>query len=249
MSNAQLLIPLRVPELGPSLGKLVTGTGREIAGFPLESHRHHLATRIIEMGGEARRLAANNQRTAALASLGRDAWLAAWEETVGPVAEGLVHHLTVHLEAEAAAVGMPSRLRRRVGIDDVESRAIAARLGSAGANLIPQLDDIERHAKPLVAAPSAERGALETWQQAQLAAARRLEEAWMALEEAIDQELTTWRAVADGVARWRRSLWPVYLVGGVAVAAATWGGLVWGGVVPVAPWMRDLWDAVRSLVS
>jgi hypothetical protein len=249
MTNAQLLVPLRVPELGPSLGKLVTGTGREIAGFPLEPHRYRLATRIIEMGGEARRLAANNQRTAALASLGRDAWLAAWEEAVSPVADELVQHLTAHLEAEATAVGMPHRLRRQVGIDDVEGRAIAARLGSAGANLIPQLDDIERHAAPLVAAPSAQRGVLEPWQQALLAAARRLEEAWMALEDAIDQELTTWRAIADGVARWRRSLWPVYLVGGVAVAAATWGGLIWGGVLPIAPWMRDLWDAVRSLVS
>ena len=88
MTSSKLLIPLRIPELGPSLGKLITGTGSDVRGFSLETHRYQLVTKIIEMGGEARRLAANDERAAALACVGRDAWLAVWEEIVGPIAAG-----------------------------------------------------------------------------------------------------------------------------------------------------------------
>ena len=182
MNSVKLLIPLRIPELGPSLGKLITGTGQDVSGFSLETHRHRLVTKIIEMGGEARRLAANDERVAALASLGRDAWLGAWEETVGPIADSLVEQLSAHLEAEADAVRMPARLRRRMNIDEAERRAIGARLGSAGAELIPGLDEIERHGTSLIEATATQREALDAWQRAQLTAARRLEEAWMLLE-------------------------------------------------------------------
>ena len=47
MSNANLLLPLRVPELGPSLGKLVSGTERPTHWIPLDTVRYRLATRII----------------------------------------------------------------------------------------------------------------------------------------------------------------------------------------------------------
>ena len=246
MSNPKLVIPLRIPELGPSLGKLITGTGRNIEGFSLDSQRSRLATKIIEMGGEARRLAANGERSPALASLGRDAWLAAWEEAVGPIAEELVDRLTAHLEDEAAAVGMPPRLRSGVAIDEVERRAIGARLGSAGAELIPALDEIERQGATSLDGAVSDRGNLAAWQQAQLTAARRLEEAWMALEEAAGHEIGVWRKVADEISRWRKPRWPVYLVGILGSAAGAWGGLVWGGVIPPPTWATVLWDAVGS---
>jgi hypothetical protein len=247
MTSQNLLIPLRIPELGPSLGKLVTGTGRTIEGFSLESHRHHLTSKIIEMAGEARRLAASEERSAALAALGRDAWLAAWEDTVGPIADALVDRLTTHLEAEAAAVRKPRRLRAKVAIDEVERRAIGARLGSAGAQLIPELDAIERQGTALLQAAAAGHDSLVAWQQAQLTAARHLEEAWMALEGSVKQELAGWRAVADEIARWRKPLWPVFVVGGSVAAVATWAGLLWGGVIPVPEWLGRVWDMLRSL--
>ncbi len=246
MSNPKLVIPLRIPELGPSLGKLITGTGRNIEGFSLDSQRYRLATKIIEMGGEARRLAANGECSPALASLGRDAWLAAWEEAVGPIAEELVDRLTAHLEAEAAAVRMPRRLQSRVAIDEVERRAIGARLGSAGAELIPALDEIERQGAMLLDGAVSDRGNLAAWHQVQLTAARRLEEAWMALEEAADHEIGVWRKVADEISRWRKPLWPVYLVVILGSAVAAWGGLVWGGVIPPPTWATVLWHAVGS---
>ena len=246
MSNPKLVIPLRIPELGPSLGKLITGTDRNIEGFSLASQRYRLATKIIEMGGEARRLAANGERSPALVSLGRDAWLAAWEEAVGPLAGELVDRLMAHLEAEAAVVRMPRRLRSRVAIDEVERRAIGARLGSAGAELIPVLDEIEHQGAALLDGAASDRGNLAAWQQAQLTAARRLEEAWMALEEAADHEIGVWRKVADEISRWRKPLWPVYLVCILGSAGAAWGGLVWGGVIPPPTWATVLWHATGS---
>ena len=247
MNSAKLLIPLRIPELGPSLGKLITGTGRDVSGFSLEAHRYHLATKIIEMGGEARRLAANDERSAALASLGRDSWLAAWEGTVGPIADSLVERLSAHLEAETAAVRMPARLRHKMNIDEVERRAIGARLGSAGAELIPALDEIERHSTGLIEATAPERRALDVWQRAQLTAARRLEEAWMLLEDGVAKELDAWKAVADDISRWRKSLWPVYLFGAVGASVAVWAGLIWGGVLNMPAWLIAMWQALRSL--
>ncbi len=246
MSNPKLGIPLRIPELGPSLGKLITGTGRNMKGLSLDSQRYRLATKIIEMGGEARRLAANSARSPALTSLGRDAWLAAWEEAVGPIAEELVDRLTAHLEAEAAVVRMPRRLRSRVAIDEVERRAMGARLGSAGAELIPALDEIERRGAMLLDGAVPDRGNLGAWQQAQLTAARRMEEAWMALEDAADHEIGVWRKAADEISRWRKPLWPVYLVGVLGSAVAAWGGLVWGGVIPLPTWATVVWRAVVS---
>ncbi len=246
MNSAKLLIPLRIPELGPSLGKLITGTGRDVSGFSLETNRYRLVTKIIEMGGEARRLATNDERVAALTSLGRDAWLGAWEETVGPIADGLVERLSAHLEAEAAAVRMPARLHRRMNIDEVERRAIGARLGSAGAELIPALDEIERHSTALIEATATERPALDAWQRAQLTAARRLEEAWMLLEDGVATELGAWKAVGDEISRWRKSLWPVYLVGTVGASVAVWAGLMWGGVINTPAWLFGLWQVLRS---
>ncbi len=246
MNSAKLLIPLRIPELGPSLGKLITGTGRDVSGFSLETNRYRLVTKIIEMGGEYRRMYKNDERVAALKSLGRDAWLGAWDETVGPIADGLVERLSAHLEAEAAAVRMPARLHRRMNIDEVECRAIGARLGSAGAELIPALDEIERHSTALIEATATERPALDAWQRAQLTAARRLEEAWMLLEDGVATELGAWKAVGDEISRWRKSLWPVYLVGTVGASVAVWAGLMWGGVINTPAWLIGLWQVLRS---
>ncbi|MCH8937066.1 MAG: hypothetical protein IIB90_15220 [Gemmatimonadetes bacterium] len=46
---------LRIPELGPSLGKLVTGTGRGTVGegISLDANRCQLATKVMEVDGEA----------------------------------------------------------------------------------------------------------------------------------------------------------------------------------------------------
>ena len=247
MNTQQAPLPLRVPELGPSLGKLVTGTGRVFREFSLDANRCDLATRVMEMAGEARRLAANDERSAALGTLGRNGWMTAWEETVGAATAKLVNYLTIHLDAEAVAVGMPKRDRQRVLIDETESRALGVRLGSAGADLIPFLDQIEAEGVTLQEATRSERDALESWQRAQTAAARSLEAAWLELEDRVDQEFATWRAVADEIARWRKPLWPVVVTGIIGLLGAVWGGALLGGFVAPPDWLRGLWRSIRAL--
>lgn len=242
MTGSKLLLPLRVPELGPSLGKLIVGTGRTPGGVALDEIRYRLVTRVIEAAGEARRLSANEERGPAVAALGRDAWLAAWEEAVSTLATALVTRFDAHLEAEAKAVRMPRWLRRRVALDDGERRSIAARLGSSGAILIPALDAVERCGEAALAATALERDAVTAWQESLKTAARRLEAAWLALEDAVEAETVRWAEVADRVARWRKPLWPVWVLGALGALLAVWLGLTFGGYLPAPEWLVRLWD-------
>lgn len=246
MNQSSLLVPIRIPELGPSLGKLVTGTAAEPGGAAMEPLRIQLVTKLIERAGEARRLNAHDERAAALAALGREAWLAAWDETVSAVADRLVQLVNGQLEAEALAVGMPPRLRRRVALDESERRAVSARLGSAGANLIPALDRVDRAGRAALTATALDRDAVEEWKHAQLAAGRTLEAAWLALLADLDGEVRHWRAVGDAVSRWRKPWWPVAVFGVTSTALAVWIGLVWGGLVPVPRWARPALDFVAA---
>jgi hypothetical protein len=244
MSNPKLLLPLRVPELGPSLGKLVSGTERRVGWIPLDSFRYQLSTRIIDSAGEARQLAARDERASALEAVGRAAWQEAWDETVANIAVAFLDRIAKHLDAEAAAAGMSSRRRAKLAVADSERRALTARLGSAGASLIPALDALDRNAARAMKATGLEREALEAWQESLMLAARRLEAAWLSLEHAVEREGERWTAVADRVAGWRKPLWPVYAVGSVALGVALWLGLILGGYLDPPVWMARLWQAV-----
>lgn len=244
MNNPKLLLPLRIPELGPSLGKLVTGTPRPLSWVPLDSARYRLATRIISSTGEARRLAANEERAAALAAIGRAAWQEAWEEAVSSVADLVLSRIAEQLEAEAVAVGMSRRKRGELGIGAADRRALAARLGSAGSDLVAVLDELEERATDVLDATALNRGAVEAWQESLKIAARRLEAAWLALEQGVEREEYRWTGVADRVAAWRRPLWPVGLVGSLVLLPTIWLGLILGGYVDVPSWLQSAWSAV-----
>jgi hypothetical protein len=240
--NSTKLLPLRVPELGPSLGKLVSGTERRSSRIPLDAVRYQLATRIIEDAGEARRLAAKGERASALAALGRESWQEAWNEAVGSVADTLATRLAEHLLAEAKAVRMRSRLQAKLGLDEGLKRALAARLGAAGAGLVPALDAVDRQAARALNATALERDAVVGWQEALQLAARRMESAWLDLELAVDEEVAHWLTVADDVARWRKPLWPVAVAGTMAVTITVWLGLVFGGYVDPPEWLEQVWN-------
>ncbi|MFQ6047713.1 MAG: hypothetical protein ACE5PT_15370 [Gemmatimonadales bacterium] len=244
MTPTRLLVPLRIPELGPSLGKVVSGVGRTVGGIPLDGVRHRLATRILASAGEARRLAAREERSAALAAIGRTVWVEAWEEAVAQVSGLVVRRVSQTLQAEARAVRMPPRKLRVVAPDAGEERALAARLGSAGASLIPALDQLEDLASRVLDATPHEREAVQAWQEALRTAARRLEAAWLAMEEAVRVELGRWGGIALEIAAWRKPLWPVGVVGGVLMVAAVWLGLVLGGYVAPPDWLVGLWESV-----
>jgi hypothetical protein len=246
MTSTKQLLPLRVPELGPSLGKLVSGAERKGSWIPLDSVRYRLATRIIENAGEARRLAANGERSSALASLGRESWQEAWNEAVTSVAAALATRIAEHLQAEAKAVRMSAKRLARLGLDQGLERMLAARLGAAGAGLMPVLDTVESQAAAALGATALEREAVVGWQEALRLAARRLESAWLDLELAVGREATRWLTVADEIARWRKPLWPVFVVGAAVMAAALWLGLVFGGYVDPPQWLEQLWSLVFS---
>ncbi len=244
MTNQKLLIPLRVPELGPFMGKVVVGSGTRPTGLRLAEIRQQLATRIFQAAGEARRLAAREERQAALSAIGRTAWMEAWDEAVRDVAGHLTEQVARSLEAEARAVRMPRRKRRRLLPDVQERRAIAARLGSAGATLVPALDTIELRATEAVVATALEQGSVEAWQDALRTAARRLESAWLDLERALEKEIQQWERVAEEVSRWRRPWWPVIVFSTVGLAVAVWLGLVFGGQLQPPEWLARLWETV-----
>jgi hypothetical protein len=211
----------------------------------LEPFRSQLATKIIELAGEARRLAANDERSAALATLGREGWLGVWNETVAAVADELVDRIETHLDAEARAVGMPERRRLRLMLEPAERRALAARLGSAGAGFIPVLDDLESKSAALLEATTLDREALDRWQADLALAARSLEAAWLAMEVGVGDEIRRWRAVFDETAAWRKPLWPVITVGAIALAVAVWLGLLLGGVLQPPAWLDGVWGFRR----
>lgn len=244
MTNQKLLIPLRVPELGPFMGKVVTGSGVIPGGLGLDSIRNRLATRIFEAGGEARRLGAREERQAAVHAIGRTVWLEAWDDAVTGVASLLAERVRGRLAAEAWAVRLPRRKRRRMLPDEREQRAIAARLGSAGATLIPVLDEIEIRGEAALDATALERDAIEAWHDALRTAARRLEAAWLDLEDAITIESGRWERLAQKIACWRKPLWPVAVLGMPILAAAIWFGLVLGGHVESPEWLSALWQQV-----
>ena len=244
MSGLGVISPLRVPEVGPSLGKVVIGTGNRVPGMPLGSIRYRLATRVIEAAGEARRLAAGDERAAALQALGRDMWLEAWDEAVTGVTQQFVQRMGAHLAAEAHAVRMPKSIRRAVDLDERERRALAARFGSAGTNLLPALDELEGRAAAVAGSAGTDAAALDEWQEAVTVAARRLEAGWLEIEASLLAEVGNWLRVADEVARWRKPLWPVLLVGLLASGLAAYLGLMVGGVLPVPEWASGPWAVV-----
>lgn len=244
MTNSKVLLPLRVPELGPSLGKLLsvsTGSGDEDWLDPV---RHKLGTRIIECGGEARRLAASGERSAALAAIGREIWKQAWDEAVGSATELLVDRLEAHLEAEALAVRMGGRRRTALRYTSREKRALTARLGSMGAELIPVLDELEKRAEGALSATGLEPASIRNWQETLAVAGRRLEAAWMALDRTVEDEVAKGLRNADEVAEWRKPVWPVLITGAFALPAVAWFGLVLGGFLAAPDWLIRVWQLV-----
>ncbi|GIW51911.1 MAG: hypothetical protein KatS3mg081_1266 [Gemmatimonadales bacterium] len=242
MNGSKLLLPIRVPELGPHLGKLVTGTGnQQPGGLALDEIRIDLATRIMELAGEARQLAGRDERWPVFEAVGREAWLSAWDRAVEGVSTLMLDKIRAEIEMRAAAAKMPRRLLKRFLPGEAEKRVLKARLASAGAVLVPVLDRMAELAREAAMATPAERGLLEDWQETLKAGARKLEAAWLALEEEVEAEARRLDQAAEFVAQWRRPLWPVVLAGSVGLGLAVWVGLVLGGYLPFPDWLRDLW--------
>jgi hypothetical protein len=230
-------MPLRVPELAPSLGRVLVPRRLEEPWVPLDDIREELATRVMELAGEARAATAREDRDRVLDAVSRRAWLAAWEAAVRRAGERVTAALDGEIERGARRVRMPRGPRRRLLLAASEKRAIVARLAAGGETLVAALDALDAVGARVREASVLDKGAHAEWQEALRTAARRLEAAWLALETQVADEERRWAGEIDVVTRWRPSLWPLVALWTPLAAALVWLGLVLGGYLPAPAWL------------
>jgi len=218
---------LRVPELAPSLGRVLVPRRQTEPWVNVDDIREELATRVITQAGAAR---AAGDRAAVVGALGRAAWLGAWEHAVTRMAERTATALDQAITAAAWRVRMPRRQARRRLLTAGERRAIAARLGSGAERLVDALDALDALAG--AAAEGGDPGVDAAWQDAVRTAARRLEAAWLALEAALADEGARWAAERAAIEAWRPPLWPLVALWVPVAILLVWIGLVVGGYLP-----------------
>src|SRR5437762_3252870 len=136
-------MPLRVPELAPSLGRVLVPRRVAEPWLPIDDIREALATRVLELGGEARAAAEREDRERVLETVSRRAWLAAWEQAVRRAADRVTHALDGRIERAARRVRMPRRRWRRRLLSPSEKRAIAARRPTGGEPFVAALDALD----------------------------------------------------------------------------------------------------------
>lgn len=233
-----------VPELGPSLGRLVDPPqvrgDRGSLDLVLDDIRLELVTRIFELAGAARSFAASGDRQGAIASLSRVAWLDLWERAVAAAAERLAEAANAKLNEAAAESRLPPRQLEALRIKTEDIRAITSRLGSGGAGFVSALDALEQTVPGASAAGTRGWAGQEDWQRALAAAARRLEAAWLALAAGARAEQDRWKVEIDRARTWRRPTRLLWIISGSVLALATYLGLVLGGYVPLPPPLRPL---------
>lgn len=233
-----------IPELGPSLGRLVDPPlmrgSRGSLDLVLDDIRLNLVTGIFELAGAARSFAATGDRQGAISSLSRVAWLSLWEQAVAASAERLAVVVNARLGEAAAESRLPARQLEAFLLKAEDVRAIASRLGSGGAGFVGALDALEQTVPGAAASGSRGRASEEEWQRALAAAARRLESAWLALVAGARAEQDRWKAEIERARAWRRPTLTLWLLSAGVLAVFTYLGLVFGGYLPVPAPLRPL---------
>lgn len=235
MTSPSTRTVLVIPELGPSLGRLIvplTAAQASTHWIGLEDIRVALVSQLFELAGDARRWAREGDRELALATLNGAAWDTAWGSAVESVAERAAAAISDRMLAAARESRLPARYARHLPLDAAEVRALAARLDCGSQPLRESLVTLDQLA-PAARSERAPLTAVHDWQSALLASARRLEAAWLALEEVLREEWRTWGAEVEEVRAWRRPLWPLVAIGVLVLATAGYFGLVLGGYLPV----------------
>lgn len=235
----KILMPLRVPELAPSLGRLIVPRRQQELWVPLDDVREELATAVLELGGEGRAAAAREDRAQVLEVTGRAAWAAAWDQAVRRAAARVADAVDGEITRTARQVRLSRRRVRGRLLAAAEKRAIAARFGAGGATFVSALDELEAAAERVRDASVLDKGAHADWQDAMRTTARRLEAAWLALEAEVEEERRRWTPELEALARWRPALWPLVLLWAPAAALLIWLGLVLGGYLPAPPWLAE----------
>lgn len=217
---------LRVPELGPALGRLVLPPGATAGTSPaplatFDPVRIALVTSLFDRAGKARQALAEGDARGAVQALGPSAWRGLWEGAARDATAIVRARIDASLDAAAARSGYPLRRLARLHVSDDEAAGMALRLAAAGRPLAPALARLERAATD---------GA---WDEALVAAARALESAWIGLEASAADEEAAWAPEAGRLEAWRPPRWPRRTAAAVVVAAALYAGLLLGGYLPV----------------
>lgn len=237
----KLLMPLRVPELAPSLGRVIVPRRRVQPWVPVDDIREELATRVLELGGEGRAAAAREdagtERARVLEVTGRRAWSAAWDNAVRRAAARVADALDAEINAAARSVRLSRRHMRKHLLTAPEKRALAARLGTGGGPFVAALDDLEAAAARATEASVLDKDVHAAWQEALRTVARRLEAAWLALEAEVAEERRRWSSEIATLAAWRPKLWPVITLWVPVAAVLIWLGLILGGYLPAPAWL------------
>ena len=239
----KLLMPLRVPELAPALGRIIVPRRLLDPWVPVDDIREELATRVLELGGEGRAAAARegdgDSRARVLEITGRRAWAAAWDHAVRRAGARVADALDAEITRTARQVRLPRRGLRRHLLTNAEKRAIVARLGTGGGPFVAALDELEANAARAGDASVLEKDAHAAWQESLRTVARRLEAAWLALETEVDAERERWNLEIETLAAWRPSLWPIFVVWVPLAALLVWLGLMLGGYVAAPAWLAS----------
>lgn len=227
---------LTIPELGPALGRLVAppppAPGTPPHWIRLDDLRLGLVTQLFELLADARRWAGEGERELALATVNREAWETLWSKAVHEVAERTGTAVSDRLIGAAREVRLPARRIPALALEPNEVRALAARLSLGAPPLFAALAHLDQAASQ-VRSDRAPAEAVVAWQEALLAAGRRLEAAWLALEETLQAEWRAWEAEVQDLRNWRRPRWPLYLAASAIVGLTLYAGLVLGGYLPV----------------
>lgn len=222
---------LLVPELGPALGRLTALPGAPVGAPPrprleLADLRLALVGRVFELAAAARGAMDGDGAAEILAP---ERLRHEWERAAGNGATRTLERIDATITAAATRSGAPARYLRRALPDREERALLTARLHGAG---VPFVDG-------LAALDLAEAGG-EAWREALLASARRLENAWLGLEQRALAEEAAWTPVADGLAAWRPSPWPRRIIAGTTLLLFWYAGLVLGGFLPVPELARPV---------
>ncbi len=239
----KLLMPLRVPELAPALGRIIVPRRLLDPWVPVDDIREELATLVLELGGEGRAAAARegdgDSRARVLEITGRRAWAAAWDHAVRRAGARVADALDAEITRTARQVRLPRHGLRRHLLTNAEKRAIVARLGTGGGPFVAALDELEANAARAGDASVLEKDAHAAWQESLRTVARRLEAAWLALETEVDAERERWNPEIETLAAWRPALWPIFVVWVPLAALLVWLGLMLGGYVAAPAWLAS----------
>ena len=190
-----------VPELGPLLGRLSVPRGPASGIVPLDDIRLKLVSELFDLAGAAREFAAEGDIPGAVQSLNRQGWLAAWERAVEAAAARVSGRIAARIESAAAEVHLPKKKLGRIWLTEEERRGIEddllgeIQLLHEGLRMVRERLESDRKREEELAPLLGElRGV-----------ARRLESAWLALEEAAAKEEASWQQDIAEIRRWRRA--------------------------------------------